>query len=149
MKSLIQIISILSFFVGSDLLGNSLGVESIDSGLQIGKHLSIATDKDNEWGIDDVRQLADDKFELQEVDAPTFGFQPFTIWGKFTLENSSEQTKEMVLKYNYPMADYVTLYSPDGKELGLGDRTPFDRQEFHSRTPAFKLNVPLVSIHSI
>ncbi|MEJ5360892.1 MAG: 7TM diverse intracellular signaling domain-containing protein [Spirochaetota bacterium] len=75
---------------------------------------------------------------------PSFGYSHNCIWVSFTLANISKKPVQLLLEYDYPIIDDITLLIPDGahfKKIQTGDRFPFSSRPFPYRSFVFPLEV--------
>jgi diguanylate cyclase (GGDEF)-like protein len=74
------------------------------------------------------------------------GFSKSAWWARVTLANTGNRDRAMVLRENYPLMDYVTLWSPqpDGswRQVRTGDRRDFYTREYDHRDFLFNLTLP-------
>jgi len=75
---------------------------------------------------------------------PSFGYSHNCIWVSFTLANTSKTPVPLLLEYDYPIIDDITLFIPGGvhfKEIQTGDRFPFSSRPFPYRSFVFPIEV--------
>ena len=74
------------------------------------------------------------------------GFSKSAWWARVTLANAAPRERQLVLRQNYPLMDYVTLWSPqpDGswRAVQTGDRRDFASREYDHRDFLFNLELP-------
>jgi diguanylate cyclase (GGDEF)-like protein len=77
------------------------------------------------------------------------GFSRSAWWARVRLANASTRERPLVLRQNYPLMDYVTLWSPqpDGswRSVQTGDRRDFGTREYDHRDFLFNLSLPPAS----
>jgi two-component system, sensor histidine kinase LadS len=75
-----------------------------------------------------------------------FGFSHSTWWVRFTLVNPDGAEKHVTLREDYPLIDFLDLWSIDRagtwQRIATGDRTVFSTREYTHRDFLFDLDVP-------
>jgi len=91
-----------------------------------------------------VRLYKANKFQKSTTINPSFGYSHNSLWVSFTLTNPSQAAVQVLLEYDYPIIDDITLFVPDGAhftEIQTGDRFPFSSRPFPYRSFVFLLEV--------
>jgi diguanylate cyclase (GGDEF)-like protein len=74
------------------------------------------------------------------------GFSKSAWWARVTLANSGERARQLVLRQNYPLTDYVSLWSPqaDGswRVVNTGDQRLFATRQYDHRDFLFDVELP-------
>ncbi|MDH4198747.1 MAG: hypothetical protein OEV66_00045 [Spirochaetia bacterium] len=126
---------IFLFTVVCNVYGNSLIVSSSDNKNQpdLVKFLSLYEDKSASLTIQDiVSPEYRNKFVLNKGAYPAFGFTKSAIWGKFTLINNTQKTKDIYLLFEFPHLEHLALYITSDnrkfREIKLGKDFAFEKR---------------------
>ena len=122
-----------------------LKVDADFASLPLGGHVEVLEDKAGTLDFDAAR--ASDAFKPAPPAVGTnFGFTHSSWWVRFTLANGGDVDRELMLREDYPLIDYLELWAPDRsggwRHVATGDRTPFATREFVHRDFIFELDVP-------
>jgi diguanylate cyclase (GGDEF)-like protein len=99
-------------------------------------------------GALDFEQVRDSTaFEPIGARKSNFGFSRSVFWVRVTIENTSDTARELLLRQDYPLIDYLDAWIEDGaggwKHTATGDRRAFDTREVEHRD--FVFDVPLAA----
>lgn len=115
-------------------------------------HLELLEDPAGTLTIETVSS-ANTNFQLAPLAATNIGFTPSVWWVRLTLRNDSPHRQSVMLRQNYPLIDYIELYSKgaDGhwQQLATGDRRPFADRPLAHRDFVFPLTLAADSEQSI
>ncbi|WP_339463661.1 7TM diverse intracellular signaling domain-containing protein [Pseudomonas sp. EA_105y_Pfl2_R69] len=111
--------------------------------LNLSSYLQLLEDPGGQLSLEQV-QAAD--FRDNQADSANFGFSHSAWWVRFHLSNPSEQTRQLLLRQDYPLIDWLEFWSrqPDGswQVRSSGDRRPFASREIQHRDFIFSLELP-------
>lgn len=129
-----------------------LEVDADVASLPLGSHVEVLEDASGTLDFDAVR--ASTAFKPAPPALGTnFGFTRSSWWVRFTLANRGDVDRELMLREDYPLIDYLELWAPDRsggwRHVATGDRTPFATREFVHRDFIFGLDVPAQSERTV
>lgn len=131
---------------------NSAALVIADDRLEvaIGLWMDILEDPGGELTIDDVvKPEVAAGFVRSRQEEPGFGFSKSAFWARFTIENPSSELLAWYLEVDYPLIDYVDLYTPAGggkfTVQNFGDRQPFQQRPLDYHNIIFLLQEPMDS----
>jgi len=109
---------------------------------KLGKNLSILEDPTGELTITEVSSADMAKrFIRSDRESPAFGFTSSAYWVKLTTHNTQDKSISWLLEHQYPLIDYISLYTPDHsdgwKVQEYGDQYPFDKRDIKYRNFTF------------
>lgn len=118
--------------------------------LEFGKNMEYLKDDSGKYTIDDVISESRE-WTRAEKENFNFGFNPPAYWFRFTVDNRRISSGGWYMEINYPMIDYIDLYSPNGdgtfSVFNTGDRFLFKQRDIIDRNFVFHLN-PGTAIHT-
>jgi hypothetical protein len=77
----------------------------------LSSYLEILEDKTAALTIRDVSSPGfSEHFVSAKTAVPSFGITESVIWARFRIKNSGEKTRQMLLSYDYPITNFVTLF---------------------------------------
>ena len=120
----------------------------------IGKSVCYYEDKTNELTFDDISKPGfQNNFKILNQDKANFGVTKSTFWVKFNVKRTECDIKNWQLEIDYPLLDFLNIYSLDkntGKwqENKFGDKIPFHQREFLHRNFIFPLNLQNTASHT-
>jgi diguanylate cyclase (GGDEF)-like protein len=128
----------------ASLQARPVEVDASLSNLSLASHMEILEDPSGKLGFDAVRQSAD--FKPVPSKGANIGFSHSAWWVRLTLDNTEAKNLQLLLRQDYPLIDYIDLWSPqdDGswRQLKTGDRRNFSTREFAHRDFLFALDLP-------
>ena len=111
--------------------------------LDLTPHLQLLEDPGGRLSLEQVLAL---EFQDNHAESANFGFSQSAWWVRLRLSNPSGQTRLLLLRQDYPLIDWLELWSrqPDGswQALRTGDRRPFASREIRHRDFIFSLELP-------
>jgi signal transduction histidine kinase len=131
-------------------LPGQAAVPEIDAGavheLLLSRHVMILEDQTAQLTLDDIRSGKHDaEFKAATRDFPGLNSPKARFWLKFSINNTSPESRQLLLENRYPMLDYMTLYqeAADGSliEETLGDEVPYEKRTEGFRYPAYPLHL--------
>jgi serine phosphatase RsbU (regulator of sigma subunit) len=138
----LPVISFLFFFSAAPLLGDAVTIDDSLEILEIGRHVEYLEDKENKLALIDVTGKKQE-WKQSEKNALNFGFTHSAYWFKFSLTSNQKKTSGCYLEIDYPMLDYIELYTPrpDGSfdMTKAGDHYPFYNRKIIDRNFIFRL----------
>jgi two-component system, sensor histidine kinase LadS len=112
--------------------------------LDLVSQLELLEDPGGKLGFDAVRESQ--PFKPAPAAGANIGFSRSVGWVRLTLANTSAKDLQMALRQDYPLIDYIDLWSPQGdgtwREIKTGDRRLFSTREFEHRDFLFGLDLP-------
>lgn len=94
----------------------------------------VYQDASHHFNSTSILNVDDSKWQHINEDSINLGYQQSTVWIKFRLDSKLENEKNLLLDINYPLLDYVDLYTViDNQPLKLiqsGDSRPFTNRNF-------------------
>ncbi|AFM04679.1 serine phosphatase RsbU, regulator of sigma subunit [Bernardetia litoralis DSM 6794] len=97
-----------------------------------GKKVTFFEDKDHAYTLEQVLSQSDTLFKEVEQDIPNFANTTSTIWGKFSVRNSTQ--KELLFELANPLLDNLTFFYPNStnsyEKLELGAKQIFSTRPF-------------------
>ncbi|MFZ5843465.1 MAG: diguanylate cyclase [Pseudomonadota bacterium] len=128
---------------------------AVDDGLRrsdLAGHLELLEDPAGTLTIDAVSS-ANTGFQLAPLAVTNIGFTPSVWWVRLTLRNDSPHRQSVMLRQDYPLIDYIELYSKGAnghwQQLATGDRRPFADRPLAHRDFVFPLTLAADSEQSI
>jgi len=122
----------------------TMKVDGALEGRPLGATLEVLEDPTAKLDFDAVR--ASTAFKPVPERGTNFGFTRSAWWARFTLENDRDTARSVILREDYPLIDYLDVWSPqaDGSwhHDATGDRTDFDTRAFAHRDFLFQLEIP-------
>ncbi len=119
-------------------------VDAGSSRVALAPKLEVLEDPTGQLDIDAVRQSAG--FKPPPAKGPNYGFSHSAYWVRVTLDNPGTQDRQLLLRQDYPLIDYIDFWSPDAHgawhATRTGDQRPFSTREFQHRDFIFTLDVP-------
>jgi two-component system, sensor histidine kinase LadS len=113
----------------------------------LGRDVDVLEDPSGQLDFEAVR--ASSAFKPAPDVGTNFGFSSSAWWVRFTLANTSPDDRNILLREDYPLIDFIDLWAPDRngnwKQTATGDRTVFSTREFTHRDFIFELTVPAKS----
>ena len=108
--------------------------------LEFGKNMEYLKDDSGKYTIDDVISESRE-WTRAEKENFNFGFNPPAYWFRFTVDNRRISSGGWYMEINYPMIDYIDLYSPNGdgtfSVFNTGDRFLFKQRDIIDRNFVF------------
>ncbi len=81
--------------------------------IQIGPYCELLVDPENKWTIHQAASSEfNERFQLDGAVIPNFAPWKGAVWVRFRLKNPDSEQKELLLSFNYPITDRVTLFLP-------------------------------------
>lgn len=117
--------------------------------VNLAPHLQLLEDPSGQLSLEHVQAMA---FRDNQSESANFGFSHSAWWVRVHLSNPSAQTRHLMLRQDYPLIDWLDVWSPqpDGgwQVRNTGDRRPFASREIHHRDFIFSLDLPPYSEQS-
>jgi serine phosphatase RsbU (regulator of sigma subunit) len=92
----------------------------------------IFVDSTNKVSFQDIQKPSiQNKFIHNKTENPTFGYSPYHIWVKFTIENKTNTFEDWVLSYDWVLIDTLYIYQKtQGKwqQTRMGHAVPFNER---------------------
>ncbi|NQD91489.1 GGDEF domain-containing protein [Pseudomonas sp. CrR25] len=118
--------------------------------LGLAPYLQLLEDPSAQLGLEQVQALA---FRDNDGDSANFGFSRSAWWVRLRLANPTDVSRSLLLRQDYPLIDWLELWSEqaDGRWQArrTGDRRPFASREFHHRDFIFSLELPARSERTV
>ncbi|MBI4800767.1 MAG: GGDEF domain-containing protein [Desulfarculus sp.] len=113
----------------------------------LGIHLDLMEDAQANLTIDQAISATHvHLFQPSLSETPNLGVKRSAIWARFTLRNTDQQARVLLLVFMYPPVDLVSLFIPteNGKfqRLDGGDSATQTNTAIRHRYPVFRLSVP-------
>ena len=125
---------------------NSLGTFRLVSALSqlpLAPNIEVLEDPTGKLDFDAVRKSADFKPPAK------IGFSRSAWWVRVTLDNTGAQERQLLLRQDYPLIDYLDFWAVDADgawhATRTGDRLDFATREFRHHDFIFSLDVPAAS----
>lgn len=124
-------------------LSRPLNVNQLEDGGFIGPQIEFLRDPGKNLGFEKIKDPAlTTDFERGQTQVINFGFTSDVVWLRIHLENKEPTEKDIVLEYNYPNIDHLSVFIPDANgnfiERKAGDSDPsYESALAMSRTPTF------------
>jgi hypothetical protein len=123
-------------------ISSTLNVDQMEDGGFIGPQVEFLRDK-TKLGFENIKDPAlNSAFERGQTQVINFGFTSDVVWLRVHLENKGPKERDIVLEYNYPNIDHLSVFIPDTngdfveRKAGDSDLT-YDSALAMSRTPTF------------
>jgi diguanylate cyclase (GGDEF)-like protein len=110
-------------------------------------HLALLQDRSRAMGIDGARAAAAaGRFQRAREDQRSMGFDESAWWARVVLHNRGDRPLRLVLRQNYPLTDFVDLWTDDGVggtlHVATGDRLPFDSRPIRHHEFLLPIDLP-------
>jgi two-component system, sensor histidine kinase LadS len=119
-------------------------VDATFTNVGLGPRVEVLEDPTGKMDFDAVRDATG--FKPAPNMGTNFGFTRSAWWLRFTVANDEAADHHVLLREDYPLIDYLDLWSPDRdgawKHIATGDRTIFSTREFVHRDFIFDLLIP-------
>ena len=122
----------------------------VDAGLKriaLAPHEEVLEDPSGKLDFDAVRQSKG--FVPAPSGGTKIGFSPSAWWVRVTLDNATDKDMQLQLRQDYPLIDYLDLWSVDHdgvwRQVQTGDMRVFSTREFDHRDFVFALDLPAAS----
>ena len=119
-------------------------VDSALDALPLTTQLELLEDPGGTLAFDAAR--ASTAFAPAPAKGPNLGFSRSAWWARFTLRNRDAHDARVLLRQDYPLIDYVDLWSQDRdgawRAVETGDRRVFATREFEHRNFVFSIDLP-------
>lgn len=111
--------------------------------LNLAPYLQLLEDPSGQLSLEQVQTL---EFRDNPSASANFGFSQSAWWVRLTLANPSAHDRQLLLRQDYPLIDWLELWSrqADGqwRARRTGDRRPFASREVQHRDFIFNLDLP-------
>lgn len=125
--------------------GDALYINQDFDVASLGLYVQYCRDVAPQTDINEIlRFYSTEKFTKSTSINPSFGYSHNSIWVCFTLTNTSQFPVQVLLEYDYPIIDDITLFIPDGPHFAhiqTGDRFPFSSRPFPYRSFIFPIEL--------
>jgi HPt (histidine-containing phosphotransfer) domain-containing protein len=116
-------------------------------GIDLNSHMEFFEDKTGSVTLEQMLDPATQpEFFHPEKKVLSFGFSPSTWWGRLQLENSSSDSRRILILQHYPLLDDIEFYAiAEGRviqRLLSGDKGRREPSDPDYRVPLFNLEVP-------
>jgi diguanylate cyclase (GGDEF)-like protein len=122
-------------------------VNATFSRMALGANVDVLEDPGGQMDFEAV--LASKAFKPAPDVGTNFGFTHSSWWVRFTLTNTDQDDRQVMLREDYPLIDYLDLWAPTGngswEHTATGDQTVFSTREFAHRDFIFELRLPAKS----
>ena len=113
----------------------------------IGRHLEVLVDEEKQLDIQNITASPfNNQFKRVDAQVPNLGITDAAVWARFTIFNPFEAPRQKLLSFNFPMADHVSFFIPQGpgefKKLDAGHSVPAPDELVPNRYYVFPLTVP-------
>ncbi|MBF0443409.1 MAG: hypothetical protein HQK54_15995, partial [Oligoflexales bacterium] len=119
-------------------------IKSEHDGDDVSSFVHVAQDPDQKLTIEDVASPGFSGFSKNTKKNLNFGFTRATVWLKLNVLNTTDVTRRLALKCEYPLIDSIDLYFADEKgfsKIALGREVPFSSQQIAYRGFAFPIEI--------
>ncbi|HOO73081.1 MAG TPA: 7TM diverse intracellular signaling domain-containing protein [Spirochaetota bacterium] len=131
------------FFIPPALAAEKVVITDDLQSFRFGKSMRYLKETGDRLSLDDVRS-GKFKWEESKTDSFNFGFNAPPYWFSFTIDNRQASGEGWYFEIDYPMIDYIELYTPAGdgsyKLIKTGDRYSFSQRDIIDRNFIFFLN---------
>ena len=154
-QALVWAIGVLVLFVwGPGAFSAQAGMSSppliLESGrasYSMGGYLEVLPDRTGRLTIDEIiRPTTGALFMNPGPDTPNLGVLLVPVWVRFTLKNPDDRLQKLLLSFEYPMVNVLSLYLPeeDGrfKEIMAGDSVPQSPEVIPNRYYLMPIKMP-------
>lgn len=145
------LVSLLLFFssAGANALEMMYSIENIADGQELTAQLFFQEDERGQWQLSEVLEQA---WQPMNPDKLTFGYTHSVYWFRLDFKNTSKDSHQRLLAVNYPVIDYIDLYtnknqSNDWQLQQLGDKYPYSERLVNNRN--FVIPIDLAAGESI
>ncbi len=108
------------------------------------KNAEYLEDKNGDLSFNAARGSA--AWKRTATESVNFGFTKSVYWFRFAIENEGYRDPSLFIELDYPMLDYVDLFSPDGAgsytKKRSGDLLPHSGREVNDRNIMFRIDPP-------
>lgn len=143
----VRIFAILGLWLASTLAsanGATLMVDRGFDGADLSSHIELLEDPTQVLDFDAVRRS--DRFVVNTGGSPALGFARSAWWVRLTLRNVDDLDHDLVLRQDYPLIDFLDLWTADGRggwrHTATGDMLPFDSREYAHEDFLFSIPLP-------
>ncbi|MCE3003341.1 MAG: sensor domain-containing diguanylate cyclase [Xanthomonadaceae bacterium] len=110
-------------------------------------HLALLRDRSREMDIAAARAAAaEGRFERAREDQRGMGFDESAWWARAILRNTGDRPLRLVVRQNYPLTDFVDLWTADGVggtlHVATGDLLPFGSRPIRHHEFLVPIDVP-------
>jgi len=134
----------VTFVLFASVRAATTHVDAAFSTVPLGPSVEVLEDPAGTLDFASVR--ASSAFKPAPGMGTNFGFTRSAWWLRFTVANTGADERDMLLRQDYPLIDYLDLWAQDRsgewKHTATGDRTFFSTREFAHRDFIFSLQVP-------
>ncbi|WP_092024104.1 sensor domain-containing diguanylate cyclase [Marinobacter zhejiangensis] len=135
--------------IGEDSVSGLVSPANITSGerIDLEGHLELLEDPDGTLEFEQVQSLDyAGKFESLNGKSSNFGFSTSAWWARFTLANPSDQSREVIVRQDYPLIDWFDAWYVDEsglqQHLATGDLRAFDTRPVEHRLFLIPMQLP-------
>lgn len=147
--TLVRICFILFFFRANLLFAlDAIDFNKLSDKNIIGKQIEYFEDKAGNFPHEKIfsSEVSSPLFTKIHTNTKNFGFSNSTFWIRFAILNSTDQSTEKYLEYDFAPTDLIELYLPDKNGRyhvveRIGDILPFNERKIKSNTPVFTIPV--------
>lgn len=125
----------------------------------LGRHLAILEDPQKQWSIEDIRSPElTERFMLNQVDTPNFGYTHSAYWVRFQVHNQTSLSTQWRLVMSFPNMNYIELYTPEPEcqdsvcnmvVTHSGNLLPFTQRQVPYHHFVFPLTLPSDTLYTI
>ena len=154
-KFLVVVLNIIIFLAAYSLIArhvlasddeNTLYIETIDAAIELTPFIKIFEDSNKQLTIEDLSKAENSQLFENLSTAANFGFSKSAWWVKLRIKNNQNETRNITIRQDYPLIDYVDFYSPqtNGEWLhySTGDRRPFNTRPISFKEFLFPISLP-------
>ena len=129
-------LGLISLAQASLLPAGKQDVALLPPGQELTPTLYFLEDPDAQFDLDDVLSSS---WQAMDPENLTFGYTHSVYWFYLRLHNSSEQPLERFLDIDYPVLDYIDIYTQrsaqqDWSLKQMGDKYPFTQRPINNRS---------------
>jgi diguanylate cyclase (GGDEF)-like protein len=144
---IVLMVLMLALAVPASVQALPTNVDAPFSRVALGPSVDVLEDPSGQMDLEAVR--ASTAFKPTPNMGTNFGFTHSAWWIRFSLANSGDADRHVMLRQDYPLIDYLDLWAPqrngDWRHTATGDRTVFSTREFIHRDFIFDLELPAKS----
>ena len=120
--------------------------------LSLSPYISILTDINRIFSIQDVRDMPDEKWQHGFSGTANFGFTDSAYWVRIRFNNTTTKNKSFKLEQAYPLIDKLTFFYPiknnkysvysSYSSIQTGDSLPFNTRKNTHQNFIFDIKIP-------
>ncbi len=132
------IFSVLCIFVFTTMNAGEVVINDKTKGIISYDHkIEYLKTRNLELNIHDVLELSENSFSLLDKNNLNFGFTSFVYWFRIKLVNESDENKNLILAYKYPLLNEIHFFTINDDtlkdHLKTGECKPFEERVYNNR----------------